>query len=361
MAETAFLQVDVRKKIGRLQLALKFHLEDGFTALFGPSGCGKTTTLKLIAGLLRPDRGHIRLFGHPLFDGVRGISIPAFARQTGLIFQDGRLFPHLSVHENLLFGYRQTPESQRRVHPDQVIELLRLSPLLQRTPQTLSGGEAQRVAIGRALLASPRLLLMDEPLAAVDLPVKLGLLAELKSIQKKLDLPILYVSHDLNTVLNIAGSALLMREGKITAAGPPMDILSDFISTGLAARETIRNLIQAELIGHDDAAGITRARAGSTLFYLPRIAEPTGQRILLDIPASEIIIAAQEPQGLSARNILPARIVEIRRIGARVVVQADAGVKLSVEITEGVIEALQLAPGKKIFLVIKATAFRRIG
>ena len=361
MAESDILQVDVRARVGRLQLALSFRLDEGFTALFGPSGCGKTTTLRLIAGLLRPLQGHIRLFNTTLFDSEQGICLPAFERQTGLIFQDGRLFPHLSVHDNLLFGYSKTPAHLRRFHPQQVIELLRLAPLLQRSPHTLSGGEAQRVAIGRALLASPALLLMDEPLAAVDVPVKLGLLAELKTLQQQLDLPILYVSHDLNTVLNIANSVLLMQEGTIKAAGAPLEILADFISSGLTTTDTIRNLIRVELTGHDDTLGISTARAGDTTFFLPRLRDDSGSTILLDIPASEIIIATRKPEGLSARNILPARVLEIRRLGSRVVVQADAGVVLSVEITEGVIGALQLQPGREIFLVIKATAFRRIG
>lgn len=192
--------LNLEKHLGRLHLELRFESDRPLVALFGPSGVGKTTVLDMVSGVLRPDRGHIRVGGVTLFDSARGIDLPVEARRAGYIFQDGRLFPHLSVERNLLYGWRLTPPAERHITPDRVRGFLGIDHLMDRMPNTLSGGEAQRVAIGRALLASPRFFLMDEPLSSLDRMRKEDLLRLILEVRDQFRLPILYVSHDMDEV-----------------------------------------------------------------------------------------------------------------------------------------------------------------
>jgi molybdate transport system ATP-binding protein len=355
------LKLDCSAAIGAFQLNLQAVLNCNFTAMFGPSGCGKTSTLKLIAGLITPDAGEIAIDGQPVFDRKNKINIPPEQREAGLVFQDARLFPHLTVKQNLEFGLKNTPADKRKLSLKEVSDVLKINHLLNRKPATLSGGETQRVAIGRALLTSPKLLLMDEPLAAIDQPSKLAIIVELQRIRKAFDLPILYVSHDIGTVLNIASHVVLMDAGKVIAEGKPFDVLADYVSKPMITNEEIRNIVEAEIIRHHDAKGTTEVRSQDTIFVLPKLPQPEGEKLKIDIPASEIILAIEKPAGLSARNILDGRVVEIRHLGHRVVVVVDAGLTLYVEVVEGTLSGLNLAIGKKVFLVIKATSFRKVG
>lgn len=196
--------IDVRKRLGRFELALAFTAGSGLTALFGPSGAGKTSLLNMVAGTLRPDAGRVAVGDAVLFDDVAGIDVPPEQRRAGYIFQDGRLFPHLSVRNNLLYGWRLTRPEARTLDPSEVIDLLGVGHLLDRRPATLSGGEAQRVAIGRALLASPRFLLMDEPLSSLDRARKEEIMRLIEWLRDELRLPILYVTHDEREVDRLA-------------------------------------------------------------------------------------------------------------------------------------------------------------
>jgi len=354
------LQANCQARLGDFELDVQFELQPAFAALFGPSGCGKTTTLKLLAGLLRPHRGMLRIAGRTVVDTGRGVFVPPEARDVGLVFQDARLFPHLSVRDNLLFGQKKRAAAQQPMAFDRVVQLLGIGHLLQRRPRSLSGGETQRVAIGRALLAGPRLLLMDEPLAALDMPAKLAILSELQNIHREFGMPILYVSHDLGTVMNIASQVLLMRQGKIIRSGPAAEVLQDVGSSSLSPREKVRNVIEATVLAHNEAACTTCIEVNGAELHLPLLEEPPGQKIRLQLPASEIILAAEEPRGLSARNVLPGEITAIKRLGQRVFVTVHAGYPWLVEIVEGTVRALDLRVGKRVFLVIKATGFRRM-
>jgi molybdate transport system ATP-binding protein len=196
--------IAVEKRLGDFALALELRTGDGLTALFGPSGSGKTSLLAMVAGTLRPDRGHVTVAGETLFDSARGIDLPPEQRRAGYVFQDGRLFPHLRVKANLLYGWSLAAPSQRWLGLDDAVAFLGIGHLLDRWPATLSGGEAQRVAIGRALLSGPRFLLMDEPLASLDRARKAEILAVIERIRDELRLPILYVSHDEREVERLA-------------------------------------------------------------------------------------------------------------------------------------------------------------
>lgn len=201
-------EVHVTRQLGERCISASFTAGSGLTALFGPSGVGKTSILHMLAGVLRPDNGRIAVSGTVLFDSAAGIDLPPEARRAGTIFQDGRLFPHMSVRANLYYGYRLTPPADRYVEPEHVIGLLGLDALLDRRPGTLSGGEAQRVAIGRALLASPRFLLMDEPLASLDRARKEEILVLIERLRDEFRLPILYVTHDEREVTRLAATRI---------------------------------------------------------------------------------------------------------------------------------------------------------
>ncbi|MCH8684827.1 molybdenum ABC transporter ATP-binding protein [Pedomonas mirosovicensis] len=202
------IEVDVIKQLGERRIATAFTAGEGLTALFGPSGAGKTSVLHMVAGVLRPDKGRILVGGTVLFDSERGIDLPPEARRVGYIFQDGRLFPHMNVRANLLYGHDLTPPADRYVDLADVLDFLGLRHLLDRRPATLSGGEAQRVAIGRALLASPRFLLMDEPLASLDRARKEEILVLIEQLRDTFRLPILYVTHDEREVTRLAATRI---------------------------------------------------------------------------------------------------------------------------------------------------------
>ena len=216
------MDLAIRKRLGEFTLDVSFAVpEYGVTALFGRSGAGKTSVIAAIAGLLRPDEGRIQVGDQILFDSSAGHDVPVHRRRVGYVFQDGRLFPHLSVRDNLLYGYRGSPGKNRRITLDEVVELLGVAPLLERRPRDLSGGEKQRVAIGRALLAQPEVLLMDEPLASLDAPRKREILPYLERLRDELRLPIVYVSHAIEEVVRLANQVVVLDAGRVAATGTP--------------------------------------------------------------------------------------------------------------------------------------------
>ncbi len=354
------LQADFSLRRNAFQLHISTSVTPEFTALFGPSGCGKTMTLKCLSGILKPNSGFIRFADQILFSRETGIFIKPENREIGHVFQDSRLFPHLNIEENLRFGINSRRPERQRFDFAQVVQILGLERFLKRRPDSLSGGESQRVAIGRALLASPRLLLMDEPLAALDLPAKISILNILRQIHQEFSLPIIYVSHDIATVLNFATDVLLMQAGKIIAAGKPFEVLSGFFSSSLYAGDVLQNIVQVRLVSGDRAAGLCLVATKNVELVLPFFEGSPGEIFYLDIPASEIILAMQKPQGLSARNILPGRVSKIQHIGERVFIEVNAGFDLRVEVMEKTLEMMNLQPASRVFLIIKATAFRKV-
>jgi molybdate transport system ATP-binding protein len=220
-AVTGGLEVDITHRQGDFALAVRFAAQRRVVALFGPSGAGKSTVVHAVAGLVKPETGSIRVGGAVLFDRTTGIDVPVHRRRVGYVFQDARLFPHMSVRANLLYGYRLMPAAERTADPDGVIAMLGIGGLLGRRPDTLSGGERQRVAIGRALLASPRILLMDEPLASLDAARKAEILPWLERLRDSSNLPILYVSHSREEVARLCEEVVTMEDGRVTGVGPP--------------------------------------------------------------------------------------------------------------------------------------------
>jgi len=349
------LDLCIRKRQGRFRIDAAFLSGKGVTALFGISGAGKTSIINMVAGLVRPDAGHIIVNGRTLFDAGAGIDVPPEKRRIGCIFQDGRLFPHLSVRSNLTYGMRLTPAVARYVTFDQVVNLLGIGHLLKRRPAKLSGGEKQRVAIGRALLTSPALLLMDEPLASLDLARKAEVLPFIARLAREVSIPILYVSHSLNEVLNLADTIVVLDAGRVAAQGKIEELMSRIDLQHLTGIADHGALIPTVVAGHDQDLTLLRFQGG--LLRVPRCNLPLGSKIRVHINARNVAIALEAPTQTSFCNILPARVEEISDgNGALVDVRLNVGSTLLARIAPSARQSLDLKPGREVFALIKSVA-----
>ena len=354
------LDLSLRQTLGAFQLDVAFRAEGGLTALFGRSGAGKSSLVHLVAGLARPDEGRIAMGNRVLVDTKAGLFVPAHRRRIGYVFQDARLFPHLTVRQNLLFGRWFAPRAERRADFDGVIDLLGLAPLLARRPQRLSGGEKQRVAIGRALLASPRLLLMDEPLAALDETRKAEIIPYIERLRDEAGIPILYVSHSVSEVRRLASHLVVLAEGRVVADGPAAGVMDRLDLFPLAADQEPGREVDAHIIAHDPSYGLTTVALAGGSFHLPSVAAPIGSPMRLHIRARDVMIATRAPEGISALNVARGRIVSVRPEGASGMdlVLDCAGDEILARITRRSFEDLGLHPGAMVYAVVKAVAFR---
>ena len=329
----------------------------GVTALFGRSGAGKTSLINMVAGLARPDEGHIITGGRCLFDSNAAIDLPPEKRRIGYIFQEGRLFPHLSVRSNLTYGMRLTPKHERYVQFDQVVELLGMGHLVDRRPSKLSGGEKQRVAIGRALLTSPSLLLMDEPLASLDFARKAEVLPFIARLSSEFAIPILYVSHSLEEILNLADTMVVLDGGRTVASGSIEELMSRRDLQALIGHTDCGAVISTVVESHHEADGISRLRFQGGVLKVPRLEVPVGSRVRVRIEARHVAIALVPPERTSVQNILPCAIEEITSgNGSFVDVKLDIGCPLLSRITPLALRTLDLKPGRKVFAIIKSVA-----
>jgi molybdate transport system ATP-binding protein len=337
-----------------LDAAFEFGANPCVTALFGPSGAGKSTVLAAIAGLFRPQIGRIVIAGETLFDSERAIFLPARERRVGIVFQDTRLFPHMSVRANLLYGWRRTGTQAPVQTIDAVIALLGLEMLLARQPRTLSGGERARVALGRALLMSPRALLLDEPLTALDAPRKAEILPYLERLVEETKIPMLYVSHALDEVTQLAGRMVVLNEGRVVAQGSLFDVTARLdLFTGKHLLPGA--VLEAEIAGHDAAHGLSELVFDGEILVVPRIVRPIGDKVRIRIDADDVMLALTRPVGVSANNILPASIAAIREDGPNADVQLRLrGALLIARITRRSLERLGLKPGASVFVLIKS-------
>lgn len=342
------IEVDFRHRFADLTLEVAFRAPAGITALFGPSGCGKTTTVNAVAGLLRPDQGRIVLNGRVLFDA--GTDLPPQARRIGYVFQDARLFPHLSVARNLRYAARWRRGADADF--DHVTTLLGLQPLLDRRPKMLSGGERQRVAIGRALLSDPDLLVMDEPLAALDDARKAEILPWLERLRDEVKLPMLYVSHSVPEVLRLANSVVLMQRGRVCHAGPLAELLADPALAPLLGAREAGALIAATVIAREPD-GLCRVMTAAGPIWLALDRPPGGTRLRLRILAHEVILSRDAPQGLSALNVLPARVTQI---SDGMVQLALGDERMLAQITPRSVQMLDLKPGTACHAIVKSVS-----
>ena len=353
------LDVAARHGFAGFTLDAAFTAPAGVTALFGPSGSGKSTVLSVVAGLLRPAMGRVVLDGAVLLDTASGVIVPAERRRCGVVFQDARLLPHLSVESNLRYGARRAPRDAAGPDFAEVVALLDIAPLLPRRPRALSGGERQRVALGRALLSRPRLLLMDEPLAALDGPRKAEILPFLERLRDAAGLPILYVTHDLAEVDRLADTLVLMEGGRVLAAGPAGDLAARTDLPLLSRRRDAGAVLDCIVDGHDAARGLTRLRFPGGMLVVPLRAERAGSRLRLRLRARDVSVALRQPDGISSHNVLPAVVTSIGPAGLHEVfatLQIGPTAVLA-RLTRDSVGGLGLEAGRGVFALVKSSAF----
>ena len=341
----------------RLEASLDVRLS-GVTAVFGPSGCGKTTLLRAIAGLERDARGRIAFDG-TIWQDDRAF-VPTRERRTGLVFQDARLFSHLTVKGNILYGHRRTPAGERLFPPETVIRLMDLEPLLGRRVSSLSGGERQRVSLARAVLANPRLLLMDEPLASLDQDRKEDILPFIERLSGELAIPTLYVSHEIDEVVRLASDLVLVSEGRVVASGPIEEVSNRFDLRSYAGRLDAGSIIRMRVAGHDEETGITHFAFGGGEVVGPRVDMPQGAEVNLRIRSRDVAVALDRPGRTSILNVLPGTVVEVGpNDGPQAHVLIDIGAPLWARIMRRSVDELELAPGQPVYALIKAVAVDR--
>ncbi|MGQ3212679.1 MAG: molybdenum ABC transporter ATP-binding protein [Shinella sp.] len=353
------LIVEARHRFGDFSLDAAFTSDGGVTALFGRSGSGKTSLVRIIAGLTRPKEGRVQLGDDVLVDTSRRLFMPPHRRRFGYVFQEARLFPHLTVRQNLAYGRWFAPKSARTENPDRIVDLLGIGDLLDRQPENLSGGEKQRVAIGRALLASPRLLLMDEPLAALDEERKAEILPYLERLRDEVGIPIVYVSHSVAEVARLADKVVLMASGRIEAIGPASDVLGGPRLASAMERREAGSVLTGHVETRDTEHGLATIRLdGGAAILVPGAAVSPGEMVRMRIPARDVMVATVRPEGLSALNILEGTIEAIEPDGEGMASLriACGGDHVRARITALSVERLGLTPGLPVHAVIKTVA-----
>ena len=360
------LTVAVSKRLSAFEINAEFSCAtNGIVALFGRSGAGKTSLVDMLAGLSRPDSGRIEIEGVTVFDSSRGLDLPPERRRIGYVFQEGRLFPHMTVRGNLTYGLRRAPANERRIQLDQIVDLLGLDALLGRRRHDLSGGEKQRVALGRALLANPRLLLMDEPLAGLDQARKDEVLQFIERLRDELTIPIVYVSHAMPEIVRLADTMVLMSEGRVEAVGPLDELTSRLDLRPLTGRYEAGAVLEARVEGQDAAFALTELSFAGGRLWVPRLDLPDGAKLRLRIRARDVMLAHARPEGTSTLNALRCVVKDIgaeegTEETAQVDLRLDAGgAALWARITRRSLHELGLVPGSEVYALIKAGSIDR--
>ncbi len=353
------LSVRIKHQFETTAIDVAFEAPKGITMLFGRSGAGKTSVVNSVAGLTQPDEGRISADDTVLYDNETGINLPPHRRRIGYIFQEGRLFPHLTVRQNLTYGRWFAPKTDAGADIEQVVDMLGIGALLDRRPARLSGGEKQRVAIGRALLSNPRLLLADEPLAALDDARKEEILPYFERLRDELDVPILYVSHSSAEVARLATTLVVLDNGRVLRHGDATALLSDPTLTPFGASAAGAVLEARVTAQHDD--GITEVATGGQILLLPKVPHPIGAHLRVRIEAQDVMIATEPPKSISALNVLPATVSTLRLgDGPGALVQLQAGENmLLARITRRSARLLDLREGSQVFAVLKAVSVPR--
>ena len=349
------LNVRARKQLGDFPLDVYMRCRRRVTALFGPSGSGKTTVLNCIAGLTRPDDGEIKLDETVFYAREPLTDLPIRERRIGYVFQDSLLFEHMSVRDNLLYGRKKAGGGPAF---DEVVDVLAIRHRLDRRPHELSGGEQRRVAIGRALLSDPALLLLDEPLTGLDAALAGRVMVYLKRVLDTFDIPAIYVSHSISDVIYTCDEVVVLDGGRAVAKGAPTEVIARrgvLDDRHLADLQNVFNATDAE---YDDEKAAIQCRIGRGRLMIYSETADRSPRPTLSIRANDIILAAERPKRISARNILSATVDRIAPIGGKVLVFIDVGVPLMVEVGPAAVAELGLAPGADVIAIVKASAIQ---
>jgi molybdate transport system ATP-binding protein len=357
------MHLQCRIPLAHFVLDLDVFFDARVTAVYGPSGSGKTTLLDAIAGLRTIPAGEIDIGGKTLFSSARRINLPPRQRSIGYVPQEGALFPHLSVRSNILFGAERTSIAARPdgIELEHVLDILEIGNLVDRPVTQLSGGEAQRIALARAILSKPQLLLLDEPLAALDVALKERILPYLGRVRDEFGIPMIYVTHNLTEVLTLADWVLMIRLGKLVAQGIPKEALRSFRTIAQLGEERYENVFTAQLVESDARGGRTRIRLSSgTDLFIPYLSQPANRTLQIGVSADDILVATERPVGISAGNVLDGMVGQIEMVDGDAILTVLAGEEFLVRITAAAVTRLGLAENKAVFLIIKTRSFRML-
>ncbi len=343
---------------GRVTFALdaSFTVRQGITVLFGPSGSGKTTILRSIAGIVRPDEGRIELGERVYFDSGTGTNAPIQSRRVGFVFQDYLLFPHQTAVENVAYAIRSATPRGRRDRAIELLDLLGIAYASDRRPHQLSGGEQQRVALARALGSDPAILLLDEPLSALDAATRLRLLGEIVDLQRKAKIPFLYVTHSPADAVRAGDSALILHAGRIVQEGKPAEVFNAPRDPAAAQAVGNENILAGRVHDHNERQGISVIDLAGCQLVIPYHPLPISAPVTIGIRSDDIIVSRERIGQTSARNLLEGTIKAVVQDGPEIDLLTDCGVNLKVRVTAQALEALDLKPGAKVFLLIKASS-----
>lgn len=357
------LSLAIQHSVDGFRLDVALNASNGVTGIIGPSGAGKSMLLRMIAGLERPTTGHIIFAEETLSDATRGFFLAPEHRRIGYVFQDALLFPHMSVAENLNYGVKRRG-NMGHISRDDIIALLGLEQLLARRPHHLSGGEAQRVAIGRALLSNPRLLLMDEPLSSLDPQRRRDILPFIDALHHQLDLPIIYVSHNIDEITQLADCVMVLHAGQVAAQGNVADVLNQpamqrFILGDDQGADDPAIIVEADVLAHDVPQHVTTLSFGAAQLSLPLLHRSIGSMVRLRIHARDIAIATERPRSISVQNIIETTVAEIKPTRAgqvEVILYLSDKHRLIARITKRASDTLALVPGMIVWALIKSVA-----
>ena len=352
------IDVDIEEFRGSFHLDVAFSADAPVLGLFGRSGSGKTTLINAIAGIGKPSRGTIKVNDHVLFDAKRRIDLPPERRRIGYVFQDALLFPHLDVESNLLYGQRRRAAAERVIDERHIVDLLGLGALLRRRPNTLSGGERHRVAIGRALLAQPRILLMDEPLAALDVPRRIEILEYVERLRDELPIPIVYVSHSVAEITRLADHVVLLSDGKCLATGDVEDVMGRLDLRPATGRYEAGSLLNARVLTHDPVDQLTTLAFDGGKLHVPQIRAAVGERVRVRIRARDVSLALRAPHDVSILNVLAGCVTSILDdAGPAVDIQIAVGeATIGARVTRRSVQALGLCVGQQVFALVKSVS-----
>ncbi|HEX9119657.1 MAG TPA: molybdenum ABC transporter ATP-binding protein [Terriglobales bacterium] len=358
--QSSALAVSLRKRLSEtFTLEVSFTAAAGITMLFGPSGAGKTTLLECISGLLAPDSGRVAVGSTVLFDSETKVNVPVARRRVAYVFQTLALFPHMSVEANIAYGLDRLPEDQSRAAVDAIVDAFRIRHARERRPGEISGGERQRTALARALVTNPRVLLLDEPLSALDVSTKAAIIQDLRAWNDAHGIPALYVTHSRDELFALGEGVIALEQGRVVAKGLPQEVLLAPRLESLAQAAGFENIFDGTVAAlHEDLGTMTCRIAGDVQLEVPLGHAAVGDAVRIGIRAGDILLAAAKPQGLSARNLLPGTIMSLVRRDVTVVTRvrcgdAATGLAMEVHLTPGAQHSLSLIPGREMWLVIK--------